>query len=218
MNAAVQRHAALRPLRRMIATGQLAAGQALIETDLAQRLAVSRPTVREALRELETEGLATRSRARGLAVRRLARSDVRELYDIREALEALAAAGAARSLSHAARGARIAFEQQLALWQSVVASGQIVAFSEANRQLHALILNACGNSHLPRLMDQTLIDLFSAQLRGWIAPPLVVQAAREHVRLLQALLAGDSSAAEREMRAHVRASAATVLALPDDAF
>jgi DNA-binding GntR family transcriptional regulator len=218
MSAAVQRHAALQPLRRMIATGQLAAGQALIETELAQRLAVSRPTVREALRELETEGLATRSRARGLAVRRLARSDVRELYDIREALEALAAAGAARRLSQGTPAGREPFEQQLALWQTVAASGQIMAFSEANRELHALILGTCGNSHLPRLMDQTLIDLFSAQLRGWIAPPLAVQAAREHVRLLHALLAGDSAAAEREMRTHVRASAATVLALPDEAF
>jgi DNA-binding GntR family transcriptional regulator len=209
---------ALQRLRAMIAAGQLPAGQALIETELARRLAVSRPTLREALRELETEGLATRSRARGLAVRRLTRRDVQELYDIREALEALAAARAAQHLVRAPQAERALFQDELALWEATAASGKLVAFSEANRRLHSRVLQAAGNSHLPRLLDHTLIDLFSAQLRGWIAPPQVLQAAREHAALLRALLEGDAPVAERVMRAHVRASAATVLALPDAAF
>lgn len=208
----------LQQLRRMIAAGQLAAGQALIELELAQRLAVSRPTLREALRELEAEGLASRSRARGLAVRRLTRRDVAELYDIREALEALAASRAAERLARADASERAPFEDELRLWQQTARSGQLMAFSEANRQLHARVLAAAGNSHLPRLLDHTLIDLFAAQLRGWIAPPQVLQAAAEHVALLQALLAGDAARAENAMRQHVRASARTMLALPDEAF
>jgi DNA-binding GntR family transcriptional regulator len=204
-------------LRQLIAAGQLSAGQALIETELAQRLMVSRPTLREALRELEAEGLATRSRARGLAVRRLSRRDVEELYEVRESLEALAAGRAAQRLAAAAADRR-PFEDALALWQSAADSGQLLAFSEANRQLHSHVLVAAGNSHLPRLMDHTLIDLFAAQLRGWIAPHQLQAAAHEHVQLLQALLAGNAALAERLMRAHVRSSANNVLALPDDAF
>lgn len=209
-------------LRQMIAAGQLSAGQALIETELAQRLEVSRTTLREALGELEAEGLALRSRARGLAVRRLSRRDVQELYDIREALESLAAGRAAQNLEQAARAGAVAqrqpFEDALLLWQSAADSGQLLAFSEANRQLHSQVLAAAGNSHLPRLMDHTLIDLFAAQLRGWIAPQHLRAAAAEHVRLVQALLKGDAAAAERLMREHVRSSAKNVLALPDDAF
>jgi DNA-binding GntR family transcriptional regulator len=209
---------ALLALRELIAAGQLAAGQALIEGDLARRLAVSRPTVREALSQLEAEGLATRSRARGLAVRRLNRRDVQELYDIREALEALAAARAAQVVGAGDAALRRPFEEELALWEATAGSGKLLAFSEANRRLHARVLEAAGNRHLPRLLDLTLIDLFSAQLRGWIAPPQVLRAAREHTLLLRALLDGDSAAAERVMRGHVRGSAATVLALPDAAF
>lgn len=209
-------------LRQLIAAGQLTAGQALIETDLAQRLEVSRPTLREALRELETEGLAIRSRARGLAVRRLSRRDVQELYDIRECLESLAAGRAAArlaGLSGAGRAEqRAVFQDEHALWQSVATSGHLLAFSEANRQLHSRVLAAAGNSHLPRLLDHTLLDLFAAQLRGWMAPQQVLDAAREHVQLVQALLKGNAALAEGVMREHVRSSARNVLALPDEAF
>jgi DNA-binding GntR family transcriptional regulator len=209
---------ALLALRGLIASGQLPAGLPLIESELAKRLAVSRPTVREALGQLEAEGLATRSRARGLAVRRLTRRDVEELYDIREALEALAAARAAQVVGAGDAAVRRPFEEELALWEITATSGKLLAFSEANRRLHARVLEAAGNRHLPRLLDLTLIDLFAAQLRGWIAPPQVLRAAREHALLLRALLDGDTAAAERLMRAHVRGSAAVVLALPDAAF
>lgn len=209
---------AVRRLRAMIAAGQLVGGQALLEVELAQRLAVSRPTVREALRELEAEGLACRSRARGLAVRRLTRRDVEDLYEIREALEALAARRAAERLASAGAETRAAYEAQRRFWADAAASGELIAFSEANRRLHAQIIATAGNAHLPHLLDRTLIDLFAAQLRGWIAPPKVRQSAREHVEILDTLLAGDGRAAERAMRRHVQASAQTILALPDEAF
>jgi DNA-binding GntR family transcriptional regulator len=205
-------------LRGGIASGRLAAGQALIETELARWLAVSRPTVREGLRRLEAEGLATRSRARGLAVRRLTRRDVEELYEIREVLEALAARRAAERIAAGERQHDAALAEQRTLWQRVSRSGELLAFSEANRRLHALVLAAAGNAHLPTLLDRTLMDLFAAQLRGWIAAPKIVQSARQHLALVETLQAGDARAAERLMRAHVRASAETVLALPDDAF
>jgi DNA-binding GntR family transcriptional regulator len=205
-------------LRTLMASGQLAAGQALIEQELSQRLAVSRPTVREALRELEAEGLACRSRARGLAVRRLTRRDVEELYDIREALEALAARRAAERLAAAPAAQRQVFEEQRRLWVQAAASGTLTAFSQANRLLHALILEAAHNSHLPRLLDRTLLDLFAAQLRGWLAPATVLQSAQEHLGVIDALLAGEGAAAERAMRRHVQSSARAILALPDEAF
>lgn len=107
---------------------------------------------------------------------------------------------------------------QRAFRAEAAASGQVIAFSEANRRLHAQIVATAGNAHLPHLLDRTLIDLFAAQLRDWIAPPKVQQSAREHVEILDALLAGDGRAAERAMRRHVRASAQDILALPDEAF
>jgi DNA-binding GntR family transcriptional regulator len=209
--------AALRTLRGLIAAGALPPGAPLIELELSGRLGVSRPTLREALRLLQSEGLAEASRARGLAVRRLTRRDVADLYQIREALEALAARAAAQR-EREGHTRRDTWREQRRLWQQAAASGELVAFSEANRRLHALVLEASGNVHLPQALDRTLIDLFAAQLRGFIAPPSVLQSARQHLRLIDAIAAGDAPAAEQAMREHVRASAATILALPDAAF
>ncbi|TBW41350.1 GntR family transcriptional regulator [Siculibacillus lacustris] len=77
-------------LRRSIETGALAAGERLIEKDLCAELAVSRTVLREALRELESEGLVSAG-ARGLFVTRLDRAEAENLYAVRAALEALMA-------------------------------------------------------------------------------------------------------------------------------
>lgn len=75
-------------LLRMIKAGQLVAGQRVNELDLAERLGVSRPPVREALRSLEAAGLVCLERNRGMFVRRVSDADAAELYQVRAALAA----------------------------------------------------------------------------------------------------------------------------------
>ncbi len=218
--------------------GQLVAGQRLIEADLGLQLQASRSTVREALRRLESEGLV-QARQRGLQVRRLSRQDVADLYELRELLEGLAARRAAVQLAGPAGGsagasagtstgtatgtaATAQLKAQASLWKAATRSsstGQAGgAFSEHNRAFHALVQETAGNRHLPRMLDQTLMLLFASQFRAWVAPSAVAQAAREHLLVIQALQDFDGQAAEQHMRAHVRASATTILALPPQAF
>src|SRR5436309_7200276 len=77
-------------LRRLIETGAVAAGTRLIEKDLCAELAVSRTALREALRELETEGLLTAG-ARGLTVSGLTTAEAGDIYAVRAALEGMVA-------------------------------------------------------------------------------------------------------------------------------
>ena len=77
-------------LRRLIETGRLPAGQRLIEKDLTAELGVSRTVLREALRELEADGLLVAG-ARGLSVAVLSREEAENIYAVRAALEALVA-------------------------------------------------------------------------------------------------------------------------------
>ncbi len=217
-------------LRQAVGQGQLVAGQRLIEADLGLQLQASRSTVREALRRLESEGLV-QARQRGLQVRRLSRQDVADLYELRELLEGLAArraavqlAGSAGASTGTATGTAVTaqLKAQASLWKAATRSsstGQAGgAFSEHNRAFHALVQETAGNRHLPRMLDQTLMLLFASQFRAWVAPSAVAQAAREHLLVIQALQDFDGQAAEQHMRAHVRASAATILALPPQAF
>lgn len=74
-------------LRDELIAGQLHAGQTLVEMDLAERFDASRNTVREALRQLLCEGLVTYQRNKGVTVRVMARTDIKDIYIIRRTLE-----------------------------------------------------------------------------------------------------------------------------------
>ncbi len=74
-------------LRDELIAGQLHAGQTLVEMDLAERFDASRNTVREALRQLLCEGLVTYQRNKGVMVRVMARTDIKDIYIIRRTLE-----------------------------------------------------------------------------------------------------------------------------------
>lgn len=78
-------------LRVAIVDGELPIGVRLVERELIEALGVSRPSVREALRQLESEGLIVQSSNRGVEIPRLTRKDIVELYEVRIALEGLAA-------------------------------------------------------------------------------------------------------------------------------
>lgn len=96
LNPVVQESAPLRrkiaaSLRKAIQDGDLPAGSRLIEKDLCEQLNVSRTSLREALRELESEGIVV-ANARGLAVAALTREEAGNIYGVRAALEGLIAA------------------------------------------------------------------------------------------------------------------------------
>jgi DNA-binding GntR family transcriptional regulator len=82
-------------LREAIVEGRLHAGDSLIEWHVARQFGTSRTPVREALLRLEAEGLAVRVPRRGLVVRHVSDHEIREVYAVRTALEALAAREAA---------------------------------------------------------------------------------------------------------------------------
>jgi len=83
-------------LRAAILSGELAPGAPVIEAEIAARLGASRTPVREALRRLETEGMLEPRGTRGSVVRELKRDEVECIFEIREALETLAARRASR--------------------------------------------------------------------------------------------------------------------------
>ncbi len=201
-------------VREELLHGRLAAGQPLMELDLARRFAAARSTVREALGRLEAEGLLVRGLSRGLAVRRLDRKDVEDLYALRELLEGMAARRCAET--GALPTVELAAERRI--WRAVARDGAGASFSEANRAFHGRLIAACGNRHLPGLLDRTLMILFACQFRSWMGTESMAAAAADHLQILDALVAADGAAAERAMRAHVRRSAERILSLPERAF
>ena len=83
------REIAYEVLKKAIITGEIPAGERIVETDYADRLHISRTPLREALRKLERDGLVEYVMRRGMVVRAFTIDDVREIYTIRNALEML---------------------------------------------------------------------------------------------------------------------------------
>ena len=112
------REQALTALRRAITTGQLSPGTHLVETDLSDALQISRGTLREAMRQLQQEGLISAGARGRLSVRHLDTKEIKDIFDVRAALESLAASElAARSdRADAVAQLREAVAEMMASW------------------------------------------------------------------------------------------------------
>ncbi len=189
-----------------IAAGALQPGDRLTETDLADRLQISRTPVREAIRQLEADGLVTHKPRVGAAVRTLDYSEVMELYDMRAVLEGAAASLAARAASDIEIAELEAINAELA---DATTDGQR-AF-QLNRHFHAALLDAARNRFLAKsvsTMQKTLMILGPSTLQE---SARVQEAVTEHSAVLEALRARDGDSAEAAMRAHIKASHRTRL-------
>lgn len=143
-------------LRSQIISGRILPGARLAEREVAQALGISRAPARDALSALENEGLLV-SKPSGRYVIELTEQDVRELYDVRIALERLAVAHAARHTCPANQAALLAMLAQL---EDVVARGNVGAFVTNDIETHRLIWRQAQNRHLYNTLDSMVGAIF----------------------------------------------------------
>jgi DNA-binding GntR family transcriptional regulator len=190
-------------LRDAIFHGSFKPGEALREEQLAAMLDVSRGPVREALVQLEREGLVLVRRHRGATVARLSRSDLEEVYSLRLALERLAVQ----------RAARYATEQDFAAMEVVLADFDIALsrgpsekeVAELDVRFHDLIYQAARHQRLydswANLKAQIYIFLLS---RNVVDPEFREITVKSHAALLDALRTRDEARATSEIEDHLR--------------
>ncbi|WP_420004374.1 GntR family transcriptional regulator [Arenibacterium sp. LLYu02] len=197
---APQGNSAYRQLLDEIRDGGLMPGDRLRETELATRLGVSRTPIREAIRQLEADGLVAHVPRIGASVRQLDYAEVMELYEMRAVLEGTAARLAARAASEVEMQELIVLNDQLA------EAGNSPEAARLNRIFHATLLDAAKNRFLSRSMlslQKALLILGPSQLSNTARS---TEAVEEHRRIMVALAARDGAAAEVEMRAHIEAA------------
>lgn len=143
------RDQAYEELRDRIIDLRLSPGQRLVERDLATELAISRIPLREALQMLEREGLVVIVPRQGAIVAPFTVTDVRDLFDVRESLEVLAARLAAERAEPADLAA---LHEQLTAARRATARGDQAAIAAANAAFHAVIVEVSGNPLLQSLL------------------------------------------------------------------
>ena len=198
------RQAAEERLRAAIVTGELLPGQRLPERELCELTGVGRTTVREAIRQLESEGLITTAPHRGPTVAVLSEKEARDLYELRAMLE-----GQAGRLC-ALRGSA---EHAAALHRSVDAldqarrERQISGVIAANAEFYAALTAGAGNEALRLLLGtvQNRLAFFRFSSTRW--PGRTERSVVELRAIAEAVAARDPTAAEAACIQHIEAAA-----------
>lgn len=198
-------------MREGIISGQFAAGESLSEIALAEEFGVSRTPVREALKQLQTEGLVEIRPRVGTFVTSPSRREIVELFEMKELLE-----GAAARLL-AVRGAvpEVArLQANVRESDEVARAGDAGRYAELVEEFHDLLITGSDNSKLQAHYRTLMNQLAYARLvsTSLAQPGRLLQSDQEHHRVLELIVAKDGDSAERVMREHVRASRRALLA------
>ncbi len=190
-----------------IREGRYAPGQRLIEADLIVELDVSRSSVREALRRLEAQGLVEMVPHRGARVRRITADDVREIFEVRAAIESEAARLAALRIDRPGHRARL--EERVTANRAAALQPAVIEYLDENTRFHEALLRLSSNGHLAELLDAVRLQTVRFILPPYLRSPVVAvrRSLAEHERIAECILTGDADGAARAMPAHIEASA-----------
>ncbi|GAA6209094.1 GntR family transcriptional regulator [Cognatishimia sp. WU-CL00825] len=191
---------ALRELRKMIFSGELAGGTDHLESELAEQLGMSRTPVREAALTLENQGLLELRPRKGVRILPLSPSDMREIYEVLTELESLAAEQAAkRGYDAAALGnlARAIEDMDLA-----IAEQALEAWAEADDRFHAELVRLGGNSRVNTIFHMMNDQVRRARMTTLFIRPLPTKSNADHRAVYEAIKNGDAQTARTRHREH----------------
>ncbi|SMB48194.1 conserved hypothetical protein [Serratia proteamaculans] len=185
-------------LRQMINNGSLPDGERLVERDLASHFAVSRIPMREAIRQLEHDGLVEIFRNRGAIIRTLSVDELNEIYQLRSLLEGEAIFQSANNLSadnlvraeltHSLLASCTEFEQQ----------------GHLNREFHDLLYSGCKNRWLLTMINDSRnqVERYEYLQRKLLSETSLFQ--DDHASILAACQQRDAETARTEVRRHIQ--------------
>ena len=195
-------------IQAAILDARLPQGTPLVERELSSMLGVSKTPIREALKQLQSSGLVVATAYQGMRVRVLDAEIVRDVTDARIAVEPEAV-----RLAVAARGAapHPRARQVLAETEVLVRGEDTAQLGPKNRELHRILYAECGNGLLIDFLDKLQALSTFIATAGWRAQATYADELGEHRALLDAYEAGDAEVAPQLLRAHIGASARTLL-------
>jgi DNA-binding GntR family transcriptional regulator len=188
-------------LRLLIVRGDLSPGQPLLETDLSDALGVSRTPLREALKQLASEGLVELRLNRSAIVAPLRRDELIELFEALGGIERCAAELAATRM--VARDLeQLETLQQRIEWHH--GRGEMRDYFEVNQQIHRAIVGFARNTVLKATHDALLPRAERARFFGLSVLGRWEESVRDHREILDALKARDAGRAGQLLGHHVR--------------
>ena len=195
-------------LRRAILRGELKPGERLMEIQLANKLGVSRTPIREAIRKLELEGLVLMIPRKGAEVAEITEKNLRDVLEVRCALEELAVQLACDRIDKAGildlHAAADRFKGRLD-------SDDITQIAEADEAFHDVIFKATGNDRLIQLLNNLREQMYRYRIEYLKKRECYPQLLKEHATIIKSIEEHDKDSATQITSQHINNQVTTVV-------
>lgn len=195
-------------LREAIITGLLRPGERLMEVQVAEELGVSRTPVREAIRKLELEGLVVMLPRRGAYVAGISVKDIADVFEVRAALEALAASLAAERITDAELED---LERSLVEITKISDTQDIGTIVARDTSFHDIIYRASRNSWLIQIISNLQDQIQRFRMTTLSRPGRTKEAVEEHKKIVEAISDRNSELAAQLAREHIENAESSLL-------
>lgn len=187
-------------LQNDILNGFYEPGESLIETKLSEELGVSRTPIREALRQLELEGLVQSIPNKGVIVKGVSPQDIRDIYTIRMLIEGLAARWAAEKITDEELQE---LKDTVDLEEFYTARNDYSHLLQSDTKFHDIIFKASKSKPLTHTLSTFHHYVQKARKISMSSPGRAMKVLNEHKAILQAIIDKDAQKAERLTTEHV---------------
>lgn len=188
-------------LRNDILNGVYEPGDSLIEMKLAEELGVSRTPVREAIRQLELEGLVKSIPNKGVVVEGVTEQDINDIYEIRKLIEGLAARWATEKMT---KDKLKDLKDTLDLMEFYTLKGETDKISVMDTKFHDIIFQACDSKPLRSVLTNLHHFIQRARLVSIGVSGRAQNALKEHQKIYEAIYNKDANAAEKAVQKHIQ--------------
>jgi DNA-binding GntR family transcriptional regulator len=186
-------------LRESIINGELPPGQKLTEPELAERLGISRTPIREAFRQLESEGFLTVIPRRGAVVATITAKEIQDFYDLKSLLEGYAARVAVEKITDEDVEKLIRINEQLA---DLAEKEHVEAFFKKNEEFHNCFLKLCGNEKLIEVRDNMVKRFLGYRMATLSLPGRLMDSVKQHSSIIRAFKRRDGRLVEAVVVEH----------------
>jgi len=198
----IERHQTLREkilemIRDAILKGTMKPGERVSEPELAERFGISRTPIREAFRQLESEGYLEVVPRKGAIVASLSERDIEEFYAIKIILEGFAAKMAAENLTEKDIERLEAINERL---QKIAEEGDVKNFFRVHNEFHDLFIKAAGNDKLFEMINQLVMRFKRLRLASLSHPGRMEISVEEHRNMIEAFKKHDGERADSLVR------------------
>ena len=187
-------------LRQAILRGELKPGERLMEIQLANKLGVSRTPVREAIRKLELEGLVLMIPRKGAEVADISEKSLKDVLEVREALEELAARLACDKITKEGINRLKEAAQD---FRSALKSNDITQMAEADVRFHDVICNATENQKLGQLLNNLREQMYRYRIEYLKDQQVYEKLLSEHDEIIRHIEKGEKDEAARVVSRHI---------------